>query len=112
MLDDSKAIIRYAEQAGLQVKDCIVDGTTHTKLIDIAALMGRIVSRAYAIQSSIEKEQQLQVDDYMDDLKKRYDEHKCDGACLLCEEYYYARGWDGLAHYANSKGLKKGLKKK
>jgi hypothetical protein len=107
MLDDSKAILEYAEEVSLQVKDCIVNGASNAKLIDIAGTMGRIVSRAYAIQSRLEKEQQSQVDEYMDDLKKRYDEHDCDGACPLCEEYYYARGWDGLAHYANSKGLKK-----
>lgn len=107
MLDDSEKILEYAEQVSLQLKDIFVSGELDkTKLLDALGTMGRIVSRAYAINHKLVKEQQAQIDEYEKDLKRKFDEHDCanDDGCAICEEYYYSKGWDGLAHFAGRKG--------
>jgi hypothetical protein len=102
-LNDAEKILEYAEQVSLLIKDNIVNKPDKVKLLEAAATMGRIVSRAYAIKLTIEKEDQQQIDEYLDVLKAKYNDHECKDACAICEEYFYAKGWDGLAEYANRK---------
>ena len=105
MLNDSEKILEYAEEVSLLLKDCIVNEPDKAKILEALGTMGRIVSRAYAITRHLEKEQQQQINEYEADLKKKFDDHDCtnDDGCAICEEYFYSKGWDGLAHYAAPK---------
>lgn len=106
MLNDSEKILEYSNSLSYKLREIFENGEyDQTLLLDSLQLIGRILSRAYAINRHLVKEQEAQIDEYKQDIKRKFDEHDCSDAdgCTICEEYFYSKGWDGLAHFAAPK---------
>lgn len=97
---NEQLIIEYAREASKACNALVL--TEHSELaLKLIQLMGRIEARAAYLKDERQKQDNSVVQDYMDRIKLQWQNHDCNkDGCSVCEEYFYSKGWDGLAFYA------------